>query len=259
MEKQDRNNKDESPSSLQCEEESMCRLCWGEADAEPGGQLISPCSCSGSLQYIHKRCLLDWQRTLRSQGLGRRALECELCKTTYNTSPQYHLVPANTVPGKLLAHLTQALLDNLVCTSWPVLVLKVWRCYVMANGIVQATRLGASGFTAGLILGRTLIEEQTALLAAILSSMSAFLGSPYAELLWCQAVGALVVGMLSELVYTSVLGLLGGAAYGFCLGYAQAVKGSLRLLFKCGFKLVSGVSFFGLRSIRRLVGAVLHV
>jgi hypothetical protein len=30
----------------------------------------------------------------------------------------------------------------------------------------------------------------------------------------CQAVGALFVGMLSELVYTSILGLLGGLAYG---------------------------------------------
>lgn len=32
----------------------------------------------------------------------------------------------------------------------------------------------------------------------------------------CQAVGALFVGMLSELVYTSILGLLGGLAYGEC-------------------------------------------
>lgn len=35
-----------------------------------------------------------------------------------------------------------------------------------------------------------------------------------AEMLWCQAVGALFVGMLSELVYTSILGMLAGAAYG---------------------------------------------
>lgn len=33
-------------------------------------------------------------------------------------------------------------------------------------------------------------------------------------MIWCQAVGALFVGMLSELVYTSILGLLGGMAYG---------------------------------------------
>jgi hypothetical protein len=42
-----------------------------------------------------------------------------------------------------------------------------------------------------------------------------------------QAVGALVVGLLTELVYSSLLGLLLGAAYGFCTGYAGAVKASL--------------------------------
>lgn len=40
----------------------------------------------------------------------------------------------------------------------------------------------------------------------------------------CQAVGALFVGMLSELVYTSILGLLGGLAYG-----ARAAAGWFRI------------------------------
>lgn len=43
-----------------------------------------------------------------------------------------------------------------------------------------------------------------------------------------QAVGALVVGLLTELVYSSLLGLLLGAVYGFCTGYAGAVKASLQ-------------------------------
>lgn len=54
-----------------------CRLCW-DTEEEQGNELISPCACSGSLKYIHRRCLLDWQRTLRSQGQGRRANTCEL-------------------------------------------------------------------------------------------------------------------------------------------------------------------------------------
>jgi hypothetical protein len=61
------------------QEQPTCRLCWDTADSnEPGGELLSPCACSGSLRYIHKRCLQDWQRTLRSQGQGRRANTCEL-------------------------------------------------------------------------------------------------------------------------------------------------------------------------------------
>jgi hypothetical protein len=43
--------------------------------------------------------------------------------------------------------------------------------------------------------------------------------------IWCQAVGALFVGMLSELVYASILGLLGGLAYGE--GQQQAAAAAL--------------------------------
>jgi hypothetical protein len=70
---------------------------------------------------------------------------------------------------------------------------------------VRALRVGASGFVAGVSIGRALIEEQTSLLAAVLASMNSLLGSPYAELLWCQAVGALLIGMLSEVAYCGVL------------------------------------------------------
>jgi hypothetical protein len=80
--------------------------------------------------------------------------------------------------------------------------------------VLQALRLGLSGFSAGMSIGKSLIEEQASLLNAMLSYTSGFLGSPYAEMIWCQAVGALFVGMLSELVYTSILGLLGGLVYG---------------------------------------------
>jgi hypothetical protein len=46
---------------------------------------------------------------------------------------------------------------------------------------VRALRVGASGFAAGVSIGRALIEEQTSLLAAVLASMNSLLGSPYAE------------------------------------------------------------------------------
>jgi hypothetical protein len=52
------------------------------------------------------------------------------------------------------------------------------------------------------------------LLNGMLTYTSGFLGSPHAYIVWCQAVGALFVGMLSELVYISILVLLGGSAYG---------------------------------------------
>lgn len=59
-------------------EPCTCRLCWGEEESAPEGRLVSPCSCSGSLEWIHVRCLRDWMSTQRAQGLGRRAHICEL-------------------------------------------------------------------------------------------------------------------------------------------------------------------------------------
>jgi hypothetical protein len=39
-----------------------CRLCWGEEtdEAAGGSPLISPCSCRGSVGYIHVHCLQHW-------------------------------------------------------------------------------------------------------------------------------------------------------------------------------------------------------
>eukprot|EP00775_Hariotina_reticulata_P000750 gene750-1055_t len=114
---------------------------------------------------------------------------------------------------RLLISLSNAGVDALNATSWPALAMRLWRSYVMVHGIAEALRVGASGFTTGLSIGKTLIEEQASLLNNVVGYTSSLLGSPYAEMVWCQAVGALFVGMLSELVYTSILGLLGGLAY----------------------------------------------
>lgn len=80
--------------------------------------------------------------------------------------------------------------------------------------------------------------------------MNTLLGSPYAELLWCQAVGALAVGMLSELVYTSVLGLLAGMTFGFCSGYVGAVRASVRLVSRQGLAVVGAGACLALRHAR---------
>ncbi|XP_066300786.1 E3 ubiquitin-protein ligase MARCHF8-like [Branchiostoma lanceolatum] len=48
----------------------MCRICHGGEDEEDA--MISPCLCSGSLQYCHQECLLKW--------LGwKSSWTCELC------------------------------------------------------------------------------------------------------------------------------------------------------------------------------------
>lgn len=85
------------------------------------------------------------------------------------------------------------------CLITPVLTLplcRLWKSYVWASGAYSALRGGGSGLRAGLSLGRHLVEEQAGLLAHCLASMTALLGSPYAELLWCQVGGGCAAGVV---------------------------------------------------------------
>lgn len=66
------------------DEEFLCRFCWQPADEDRGGELLAPCRCSGSVKYIHRRCLGAWQRTQRSQGALRKSYRCDICKERYH-------------------------------------------------------------------------------------------------------------------------------------------------------------------------------
>lgn len=68
-------------------ENRQCRICFGDEDT-PENPLISPCDCTGSVQYIHYDCLKQW---LNSKLLARSSefscsyvlknLHCEICKS----------------------------------------------------------------------------------------------------------------------------------------------------------------------------------
>jgi len=67
-------------------DEFGCRICL-----EGGGQLVSPCACSGTLARVHLSCLQRWQsqQTLARasrEGCGD-ATKCQMCRTTYSTPP----------------------------------------------------------------------------------------------------------------------------------------------------------------------------
>lgn len=76
-----------------------CRIWFNEEETD--NPLISPCKCSGSLKFIHYRCLKSWlesKRTIKSTqttiSYHWKSLECELCKTIYPelVKTQYSLV-----------------------------------------------------------------------------------------------------------------------------------------------------------------------
>jgi len=56
----------------QQQKQNVCRICYGHDDEE---ELLAPCNCLGTVQFIHESCLLTW--------LKSGATQCELCKTNY--------------------------------------------------------------------------------------------------------------------------------------------------------------------------------
>eukprot|EP00193_Tetraselmis_chui_P007439 CAMPEP_0177758626 /NCGR_PEP_ID=MMETSP0491_2-20121128/4291_1 /TAXON_ID=63592 /ORGANISM="Tetraselmis chuii, Strain PLY429" /LENGTH=165 /DNA_ID=CAMNT_0019274385 /DNA_START=556 /DNA_END=1050 /DNA_ORIENTATION=- len=103
-----------------------CRICWGASDSERGGQLVSPCQCTGSVRYIHLRCLHKWQRTLRSQGSTRKAHTCDLCCARYRLthSAPLWLTTSNSNTARLLK-----------TAAW--VTFEGWQFAVLVGGVVQ--------------------------------------------------------------------------------------------------------------------------
>mmetsp|Transcript_741 Transcript_741/g.1734 ORF Transcript_741/g.1734 Transcript_741/m.1734 type:complete len:360 (-) Transcript_741:217-1296(-) len=70
-------------------QQSPCRICLMEGPGGPDDPLITPCSCSGSISYVHLACLRHWMnaRLNFAESLGGsyfyKQLPCELCKTPY--------------------------------------------------------------------------------------------------------------------------------------------------------------------------------
>ena len=74
----------------------ICRICYQEEDDILLNPLIRPCKCSGSMRYIHLKCLLHWlkSRTSNNQIINHtnenfnayflnQRTECELCKQLF--------------------------------------------------------------------------------------------------------------------------------------------------------------------------------
>ena len=71
--------------------QKVCKICLEEEDfTTTDNELICPCKCAGSMQYIHIECLREWLNGKKLIYNGEKvksffwkALECELCKTPY--------------------------------------------------------------------------------------------------------------------------------------------------------------------------------
>ena len=61
-----------SPSAI--EKLFNCRICL---QSENQSELINPCKCKGSMEYVHRECLCHW---IESRTDNRGHLLCEICK-----------------------------------------------------------------------------------------------------------------------------------------------------------------------------------
>ncbi len=86
-----------------------CRICSFEA--EPERPLFYPCSCSGTIRWVHQDCLEKW---LKVKNLSTE--RCEVCGTVFHFTPIYKEgTPTRLAPSEFL-------LGVLVRTKRPVLL-----------------------------------------------------------------------------------------------------------------------------------------
>ena len=76
-------------------ETNICRICQAD-DIPADNPLISPCKCSGSIKYIHVKCMQEWYKSkLVSRVMQNttsytiKGLECELCKQRFSMSIEH--------------------------------------------------------------------------------------------------------------------------------------------------------------------------
>ena len=68
----------------------VCRICLDEEEDE-SNPFICPCKCTGSMKFIHLKCLREWtdskkqyQAEMGVSSYYWENLNCELCKAALN-------------------------------------------------------------------------------------------------------------------------------------------------------------------------------
>ena len=80
-----------------------CRICRSEGTLDE--PLFHPCKCSGSIQYVHQECLMEWLSHSQKK-------HCELCKTPFRFTKLYDAdmpaqLPWDVFIKRALIHIAQ--------------------------------------------------------------------------------------------------------------------------------------------------------
>jgi hypothetical protein len=63
---------------------ACCRICLESESPTPGDELIAPCMCKGTNQFVHRDCLDHW----RSVKEGFAFSHCTTCKAQFHLRPE---------------------------------------------------------------------------------------------------------------------------------------------------------------------------
>lgn len=66
----------------------FCKICHLSSTRNGSDKLISPCKCSGTMQYIHCGCLLKWLEI--SNRTNEKPISCELCSHEYTWHKRFN-------------------------------------------------------------------------------------------------------------------------------------------------------------------------
>ena len=118
------------------DQEKECRICQDTSQNE----FISPCSCIGTMKYVHKECLNHWRRVCTNP---RHITHCDLCGSEYTTNVFYNnnqIKYANYCA--IISTLKLALkgLGSIIGTTYLVGAYNVWALkpsiYLMKEGLL---------------------------------------------------------------------------------------------------------------------------
>ena len=83
-----------SQKTMKAKKSKICRICYEEEDSFStfDNPLVQPCTCSGTLKYIHLNCLKQWLNTKSCSKIFKNdsysvflvePVQCEICKTKF--------------------------------------------------------------------------------------------------------------------------------------------------------------------------------
>ncbi|CAK1599026.1 unnamed protein product [Parnassius mnemosyne] len=113
--------------------EDMCRICHGgDTFSQELGNLISACSCRGTVGRVHIRCLERW---LTESGKSR----CELCGIRYVTRRVHRYgVPKGLVMWILSQNAKQLMVDTLgIILMSPLAIMAAWLSGRTFTGLIS--------------------------------------------------------------------------------------------------------------------------